>query len=116
MMKWTFLYATLMTASFLAGDLFSAGTFSGFNISDWLCVGYVVFGATFLSYLLMPMALRVMRPTTVSMYNYIQPVVSSAVAIAFFGDELTMQKLFSAAMIFLGVYLVTISRRAADSV
>ena len=90
--------------------------FFGFNISDWLCVGYVVFGATFLSYLLIPMALRVMRPTTVSMYNYIQPVVSSAVAIAFFGDELTMQKLFSAAMIFLGVYLVTISRRAADSV
>ncbi len=115
MMKWMFLYATLITAPFLAGDLFSSDTFSGFGASDWLCVGYVVFGATFLSYLLIPMALRVMRPTTVSMYNYIQPVVSSAVAIAFFGDELTFQKLLSAAMIFLGVYLVTISRRAADS-
>ena len=47
---------------------------------------FVLFGATFVPYLLIPLALKRIRPTTVSMYNYIQPIVASFIAV-FIGQD-----------------------------
>ena len=54
------------------------------------------------------------RPTTVSMYKYIQPIVASFIA-GFIGqDSGSVTKLVSAALVFSGVYLVTQSKSRAD--
>ena len=53
------------------------------------------------------MALKYIRPTTVSIYNYMQPIVASVIAIAIGQDTFSMQKLLAVALVFVGVYLVT---------
>ena len=75
---------------------------------------YLLFGATFIAFMLIPMALKHIRPTTVSMYNYVQPIVASVITIAVGQDILSIQKLLSAAFVFAGVYLVTKSKKKEE--
>ena len=49
------------------------------------------------------------RPTVAGMYNYIQPLVASIVAICWGMDSFSMSKLASAMLIFEGVYMVTVN-------
>ena len=44
------------------------------------------------------------------MYNYIQPMVACAIAIAIGQDVFSITKLGSLSLVFTGVYLVTTSR------
>lgn len=116
LMKWMFLFAVLEVAPLTLpaivrpGGAFAAPpderTFAG--------MAYVIFGATFLAYLLIPMAVRRIRPTTASMYNYVQPVVACALAILFAQDVFSAGKLLAAAAVFLGVYFVTKSKARRD--
>ena len=73
-------------------------------------MAYVLVGATFLAYLLIPMAVRRIRPTTASMYNYVQPIVACALAVVLGQDEFSWEKLLAAIIVFGGVYMVTKSR------
>lgn len=116
MMKWMFLFAVIEVAPLTLpaivrpGGAFAAPpdarTFAG--------MAYVIFGATFLAYLLIPMAVRRIRPTTASMYNYVQPVVACALAILLAQDVFSAGKLLAAAAVFLGVYFVTKSKARRD--
>lgn len=60
------------------------------------------------------MSLKRIRPTTVSMYNYIQPIIASLIAVMIGQDTFSLQKVLSAALVFAGVYLVTQSKSRAD--
>ena len=84
---------------------------------DFKAIGaifYVCVFATFLAYFLIPMAIKRIRPTTASMYNYIQPITSSAIAIIAMQDAFSIQKLLAATMIFAGVFMVTKSKARRD--
>ncbi len=115
MMKWMFTFSTLVFAPFFwwtsGGELAGLGALSAW---DWTGVAYVVAGATFVAYMLLPMGIKRMRPTTVAMYIYVQPIVSSVVAIAVGQDAFMWSKLFASALVFAGVYVVTSSPRAGD--
>jgi drug/metabolite transporter (DMT)-like permease len=82
-MKWMFLFAALTTAPLFAKDAVSARVFTSEATFDaiWQLV-YVVLAATFIAYLLVPIALKNLRPTTVGMYNYLQPVIATVTTIA----------------------------------
>jgi drug/metabolite transporter (DMT)-like permease len=73
----------------------------------------VVF-ATFVGYLLIPIGQKVLRPTTLSMYNYVQPVVASMLAVAIGMDVFGVEKAASAVLVFAGVYIVTQSKSRAQ--
>lgn len=111
-MKWMFLFATLMFLPF-AKDAFFAEESVRNPLGFWEIGGllYVVIAATFVAYLLQNMGIKRIRPTTVAMYIYVQPVVSSAVAIFVGQDTFSWTKLFASALVFLGVYIVTTSPR-----
>ena len=66
----------------------------------------VVF-TTFLAYLLNVSALKVLSPTIVSFYIYLQPFLAAMIAIYFEKDHLTPVKVVAAILIFLGVFLVS---------
>lgn len=51
-----------------------------------------------------------LRPTLVGMYNYVQPIVASVIGVCLGLDRFTPVKIVAVALIFSGVYLVTISR------
>jgi drug/metabolite transporter (DMT)-like permease len=51
--------------------------------------------------------MRELKPTTVSVFIYLQPLFATIFAISVGKDELTFVKIVSAVLIFTGVYLVT---------
>lgn len=112
-MKWMFTYAFICLFPF---------SYSSLLATDWLALDgariasilFVVVGATFLSYILIIVGQKNLRPTVAGMYNYIQPLVATIVAICWGMDSFNLTKVLSVVMIFGGVWLVTSSRSRAE--
>ena len=79
-----------------------------------LQVLYVVLGGSFLAYLCIMTAQRLLRPTVVSMYNYMQPIVATIAAIIMGMGSFGWEKGIAITLVFLGVYIVTQSKSKAD--
>lgn len=114
MMKWMFLMAMIVMFPLGIKDVIEAPIFIGNSIYPLLALFFILFGATFIAYALIPLAQRRIRPTTISVYNNMQPVIASAVAMGLGMDTFTLEKAVSAALIVLGVYFVTMSKSKAD--
>ncbi|MDR2499163.1 MAG: DMT family transporter [Tannerellaceae bacterium] len=115
-MKWMFLFSTLMLFPFMYKGVLEAPVFAeGLrHPADLGALLYVLLFATFITYALIPMSLRRLRPTTVSMYNYIQPIVASLIAMMIGQGSFTGWKLLSTILVFAGVYMVTQSKSRED--
>lgn len=112
-MKWMFTCAFVCFIPFSANDLVTldwAGL-DGVMISGLV---FIVVGATFLSYILMVVGQKELRPTVAGMYNYIQPLVACVVAVCWGMDTFNLTKILAVLLIFGGVYLVTASRARQD--
>lgn len=70
-------------------------------------IGFVVLFTTFFTYLFNLVSMRELKPTTVAVFIYLQPLFATIFAIGLRKDELTLVKIVSAVLIFVGVYLVT---------
>ncbi|MEE1899054.1 DMT family transporter [Flavobacterium rakeshii] len=70
-------------------------------------VGFVVLFSTFLTYLLNLLSMKELKPTTVAVFIYLQPLFATVFAVSLGKDTLNPVKILSAALIFAGVYLVT---------
>lgn len=116
MMKWMFLFTTLTLLSFTFRHVLDIPAFHrpAWDWTELSAIFYVLFGATFQPYLLIPMSLKRIRPTTVSMYNYIQPIIASLIAVLTGQDTFSWQKGVASLFIFTGVYLVTQSKSRED--
>lgn len=115
LMKWMFLFSALISLPLGYDDLMHTPAFTtGTHVHVLLRLGYVVVMATGIAYFLVPMALKRIRPTTVSMYNNIQPIIASAIAIIIGQDVLSWDKPAAAVLVFTGVYLVTQSKSKED--
>ena len=71
-------------------------------------ISFVVVCTTFIAYLFNSSALKELPPTTVSIYIYLQPILATLFAVLRESDSLDEQKILSSAIIFLGVYLVSV--------
>ena len=67
---------------------------------------FIVIGATLISYMLIVIGQKNLRPTVAGMYNYVQPVVACIVAICCGMESLNLIKSAAVVLIFTGVYLV----------
>ena len=111
LMKWMFLFSALISIPLGISDLPKAKVFSdATSLNIILRLFYIVIMATGIAYFLVPMALKRIRPTTVSMYNNVQPIVASIIAIMIGQDTLSWDKPIAACLVFTGVYLVTQSK------
>lgn len=111
LMKWMFLFSALISIPLGINDLPKAKVFSdATSLNIILRLSYIVIMATGIAYFLVPMALKRIRPTTVSMYNNVQPIVASIIAILIGQDTLSWDKPIAACLVFTGVYLVTQSK------
>ena len=108
-MKWMFTFAAICVLPLSIGEITSADwqSLSGIHFGS---VAFIVVGATFLSYILILVGQRTLRPTVVGMYNYIQPIVACIVAVAWGMSTFNTMKYVAVALIFSGVYLVNTSR------
>ena len=71
---------------------------------------FVVLFTTFFTYLFNLVSMRELKPTTVAVFIYLQPLFATVFAMSLGKDELTWVKIISAVLIFTGVYLVTQKR------
>lgn len=111
LMKWMFTFASVAILPVSIGTMAST-SWGDFTPREIFGVGYVVFFATFLSYICVMVGQKNLRPTLVGMYNYVQPIVASCVGIWLGLDVVTFPKVVAVALIFTGVFLVTISKAA----
>lgn len=114
LLKWMFLFSMIMVLPFTFTELIHAKLWTAHDTSASWRISYVLLMGTFLAYFLIPVALKRIRPTTVGSYNYLQPLIASLAAIVVGQDVLTWEKPVAAALVFLGVYLVTTSKSRAD--
>lgn len=110
-MKWIFLFTALTTLPFSAPELVTLdwSRFSGRLGAD---LAVLVLGATFISYLLLSIGQKNIRPTLVSMYNYCQPIIATTASICIGMDTMTWQKALAALACMAGVILVSFSKKA----
>ena len=111
--KWMFVYASMCYIPFSYHDI-AAIQWDNVPLEAILQVSYVVIGGTFLAYICLMGAQKQLRPTVVSMYNYMQPTVASIVAIALGMAAFNVQKGIAVVLVFLGVYFVTQSKSRKD--
>jgi drug/metabolite transporter (DMT)-like permease len=112
-MKWMFLFGTLVCAPFCYKPLMQTN-FSLLSSGTFWRIGYMVIFATFLGYLLIPIGQKVLRPTTLSMYNYVQPIMASLVAVFIGIDTFGYVQALAGLLVFSGVYIVTQSKSKAQ--
>ncbi len=108
-MKWLFLFATVLTVLPISGRLAALPT-AAFSMHELFAIAYVVIGGSFFSYLLLIVGQRCLEPPTVAAYNYVQPIIAAAVGILLGLDILTWQKCLALLLIASGVALINIRR------
>lgn len=111
--KWMFLSATCIIWPFTAQHVWQT-PWSALSTITLAEIAYVVVGGTFLAYILMIRGQQVLRPTVVSMYNYVQPIVAVIVSIVLGLAVFTLTHALAVALIFSGVALVTLSKSRKD--
>lgn len=111
--KWMFTWATVFVVPVSSGHLASL-PWADVTLSTWGEVGYVVFFGTFVSYLLSIVGQRVLRPTVVSVYNYVQPIVSVTVSVLTGLGVFTWPQGLAIILVFSGVWLVVKSQSKRD--
>ncbi len=111
--KWMFTYATILILPFTFGRV-SSIDYTTIPLSTWLETGFVVFFGTYVSYLLMMKGQHVLRPTVVSVYNYVQPIVAVTVSLLTGLGVFKPTQALAVILVFLGVWLVTTSKSRED--
>ncbi len=112
-MKWMFTYAFICALPFSYNDLLHT-EWKSLQGTEIGALVFIVVGSTFISYVLIVIGQKNLRPTVAGMYNYVQPLVASIVAVCWGMDTFNFVKIISVALIFGGVYLVTGSRSKAE--
>lgn len=103
---WIFMFAAIIAVPL---GLFSL---SGVNVPGvapilWLLVLHIAVFGTAAPYMLNAWALARVSPSTVAVFIYLQPVIGFLAAVIFLGENIGLNFIISAALIFAGVFLVT---------
>ncbi len=109
-MKWTFLFGVLTNVPLGYGQ-WSTMDWKSIPLTAWLEIGFVVVGATYLGYLLITFGLRLLSPTVVSTYTYLQPLIAAYLATLMGQDHINAVMVASAFLIFAGVFVVSFQKK-----
>lgn len=113
-LKWIFLFATVMTLPMSAKEIFSID-YAAIPVDFLAELAFLIICATVISYFLIPIGQRNIRPTLVSMYSYFQPLIATGLSIMLGIEALGWQKIVAAVMVFAGVIIVSRSKSAEQN-
>ncbi|MEK8178956.1 DMT family transporter [Flavobacterium buctense] len=103
--KWIYTFGLLMVIPFGWSEYQEIQWQTIPSVIMWEIVFVVVF-TTFFTYLFNLVSMRELKPTTVAVFIYLQPLFATVFAMSLGKDQLTWVKILSAVLIFVGVYLV----------
>jgi drug/metabolite transporter (DMT)-like permease len=111
-MKWKFLFATLILLPFGLPELPTQPIYS--TAPTWtpvLLLGFALLFSSLLGFFLMPVGLKRLRASTAGVYANLQPIVAATVAIAVGQDAFSWTKPVALLLVIGGVYFVTQNKR-----
>lgn len=111
--KWMFLWAVVEILPFTTPHLM-ANAWQTVPLTTWWETGFVVFFGTYISYICMMVGQQTLRPTVVSVYNYMQPLVSVSVSVAAGLAVFKTSQALAAILVFSGVWFVVKSKSKHD--
>lgn len=111
--KWMFTWASQLLAPFILPHM-AHTDWQSVGLAAWSEAGFVVFFGTYIAYLLMQIAQSTLRPTVVSIYNYVQPVVAVSVSLVCGMCVFTWKQALAVVLVFSGVWLVVKSKSRKD--
>lgn len=104
--KWLYLFGLIFVIPFGYKEL-TAVIWQEIPKNIYWNISFVLLFTTCITYLFNLYGLSKLKPTTVSVFIYLQPVIATIYALIVGSDSLNFVKLCSTLLIFLGVYLVT---------
>ncbi len=104
--KWLYTFGLLFVLPFSLHQVLEIDM-TQFTMSIWLKAGFIIVFTTFITYLFNLIAITKLKPTTVSIFIYLQPVFATIYALLTNSDSLNNIKIIATLLIFFGVYLVT---------
>lgn len=109
--KWLYLFGLLFVFPFGIAELLEVH-WQTMPVDIYCKAGFVVLFTTCITYLFNLFALSKLKPTTVSVFIYLQPVIATIYPVFTESDRLNTTRVVAAILIFSGVYLVTIQSKA----
>ena len=113
-MKWMFLFSLLYSIPFAGKGLITTD-YAAISAPVVREIAFLVIFATFVAYFLIPVGQKRIRPTLVSMYTYLQPMIATVFSIIIGMDTLNWQKVTAIILVITGVALVNRSRAAGQN-
>ena len=112
-MKWMITYAAIVIMP-ISFSRMQQLPWADIPAKTWWETAFVVVGGTFLAYIFMMQGQKILRPTVVAMYNYVQPIVSVIVSVAVGLSVFTLPQGVAVILVFSGVWLVIKSKSKRD--
>ena len=103
--KWVFLFGLLSCAVLATDDLLAISLLELSSL-QWASLGFVVIGATAMSYLLNITAMKVVKASMVGYYVYVQPIFAMIIDVIWQDANLSVIKITGGLMIFAGIYII----------
>ncbi len=104
--KWLYLFGFILIIPFGLNE-FNEVNWSDIPQTAFFSIVFIVVFTTFLTYLFNLLAIRKLKPTTLSIFIYLQPVIASIYALIVGSDSINSIKIIATVLIFVGVFLVT---------
>lgn len=104
--KWMYLMAFILVLPFGYNELMEVN-FYDIPSTGIFKIAFIIVCTTYLTYMFNILGLKILKPTTVSVFIYFQPIIASAYALLVGSDALDVLKLSATGVIFIGVYLVS---------
>ncbi|HTL80716.1 MAG TPA: DMT family transporter [Bacteroidia bacterium] len=112
-LKWVFLFGAIVLIPAGIPDLLSV-QWSDVHGRLLFDICFVVFAVTYFAYIMNTYALKALSPAVVSAYIYLQPVMAAGIALYLGIDHLSKEKIFSAVLIFAGVFLASQNKKVVE--
>ena len=106
LVKWLYLIGLFYTVPFGYSELMAVN-WQEMPTNIYWNIGFVVIFTSCITYLFNLYGLSKLKPTTVSVFIYLQPVIATIYALIVGSDSLNFIKIGATLLIFSGVYLVT---------
>ena len=104
--KWLYLFGLIFILPFGYNEIMEVD-WQEIPTNIYWNIGFVIIFTSCVTYLFNLYGLSKLKPTTVSVFIYLQPVIATIYALIVGSDSLNLVKISATLLIFLGVYLVT---------
>ena len=105
LMKWMFFISVFTYVPFCIPDI-CAVDYTSLSLEVWVDLVFIITIPTFAGYLILPFSQRYLRPTVVSAYSYLQPVVAAVAALILSVGDFGWEKIAATMLVFIGIALV----------